>query len=110
LIITPEVYNQVAGTDKENLLNDVFNIIQNAKFSYTRQTEIKGLGHAILTGENLVNGSTAVILADDLCINESGDSVLKQMVDLYEKHQCSIVAVEEIDLKDSNKYGVIDGA
>jgi UTP--glucose-1-phosphate uridylyltransferase len=104
-----EVYNQVVGTNKENLLNDVFNIIQTAKFSYTRQTEIKGLGHAILTGENLVKGSTAVILADDLCINESGDSVLKQMVNLYEKHQCSIVAVEEINIKDSNKYGVIDG-
>jgi UTP--glucose-1-phosphate uridylyltransferase len=54
-----EVYNQVAGTNKEQLLDDIFNIIQTAKFSYTRQTEIKGLGHAILTGENLVKGSTA---------------------------------------------------
>jgi UTP--glucose-1-phosphate uridylyltransferase len=105
-----EVYNQVQGTDKEVLLNDIFHIIQNAQFSYTRQTEIKGLGHAILTGKNLTsNQATAVILADDLCINERGDSVLQQMVELYKKHQCCIVAVEEIDIQHSNKYGIIEG-
>jgi UTP--glucose-1-phosphate uridylyltransferase len=105
-----EVYNQVQGTDKEVLLNDIFHIIQNAQFSYTRQTEIKGLGHAILTGKNLTsNQATAVILADDLCINERGDSVLQQMVELYKKHQCCIVAVEEIDIQHSNKYGIIKG-
>jgi UTP--glucose-1-phosphate uridylyltransferase len=105
-----EVYNQVQGTDKEALLNDIFHIIQNAQFSYTRQTEIKGLGHAILTGKNLTsNQATAVILADDLCINERGDSVLQQMVELYKKHQCCIVAVEEIDIQHSNKYGIIKG-
>lgn len=105
-----EVYNQVRGTNKEQLLDNVFHITQNAKFSYTRQKEIKGLGDAILTGKNLVeNQSTAVILADDLCVNEGGDSVLTQMVELYKKHQCCIVAVEEIDQKDSDKYGVIEG-
>jgi UTP--glucose-1-phosphate uridylyltransferase len=105
-----EVYNQVQGTDKEVLLNDIFHIIQNAQFSYTRQTEIKGLGHAILTGKNLTsNQATAVILADDLCINERGDSVLQQMVELYKKHQCCIVAVEEIDIQHSDKYGIIEG-
>jgi len=71
---------------------------------------MKGLGHAILSGETLIGDEPfAVILADDLCDNEEGDSVLTQMIEVYEKYKCSIVAVEEIPLKDSNKYGVIAG-
>ena len=71
---------------------------------------MKGLGHAILCGETLIgNEPFAVVLADDLCDNEGGDSVLSQMVALYNKYKCSIVAVEEIPAEDSNKYGVIAG-
>ncbi len=70
---------------------------------------MKGLGHEILTGQTLIGDEPfAVILADDLCDND-GDSVLTQMTKLYEKYQCSIVAVEEIAPEDSNKYGVIAG-
>jgi UTP--glucose-1-phosphate uridylyltransferase len=70
---------------------------------------MKGLGHAILTGKPLVgNQPFAVILADDLCVNKN-EGVLSQMVALYEKYQCSIVAIEEIDPKQTDKYGVIAG-
>jgi len=37
------------------------------------------------------------------------DGVLKQMIEIYDKYQCSIVAIEEIPLEESNKYGVISG-
>ena len=70
---------------------------------------MKGLGHAISCGETLIGDEPfAVVLADDLCDNE-GDAVLTQMVKLYEKYKCSIVAVQEIPLKDTSKYGVIAG-
>ena len=105
-----ELEHQIDGTPKENLMGGIRSIIKNCTFSYTRQVEMKGLGHAILTGETLIgNEPFAVILADDLCDNDGGDSVLSQMVKLYNKYQCSIVAVEEIDLKDTNKYGVVAG-
>ena len=71
---------------------------------------MKGLGHAILTGQTLIgNEPFAVILADDLCDND-GESVLSQMTKVYEKYpnHC-IVAVEEIPMSDTNKYGVIAG-
>ena len=104
-----ELENQIDGTSKESLMNEIRTIVNDYTFSYTRQVEMKGLGHAILTGETLIgNESFAVILADDLCDNE-GDSVLAQMTKLYEKYQCSIVAVEEIAPEDSKKYGVIAG-
>jgi len=108
--ISYELEHQIKGTSKEHHLNDIREMIGKCTFSYTRQIEMKGLGHAILCGETLIGDEPfSVILADDLCDNIEGDSILKQMVKLYEKYQCSIVAVEEIPVQDSNKYGVIAG-
>ena len=107
--ISYELEHQIKGTSKENYLTEIRKVITRCTFSYTRQVEMKGLGHAILTGETLIgNESFAVVLADDLCDNES-NGVLSQMVKLYEKYKCCIVAVEEIPPEDSNKYGVIAG-
>lgn len=107
--ISYELEHQIKGTDKEFLLNEVRSLITQCTFSYTRQNEMKGLGHAILTGETLIgNEPFAVILADDLCYNE-GDGVLAQMTKLYAKHKCSIVAIEEVPLSEVDKYGVIAG-
>jgi len=104
-----ELEHQIDGTSKEKLMDEIRGVVQNCTFTYTRQMEMKGLGHAIFTGKALIgNEPFAVILADDLCDND-GDSVLTQMTKLYEKYQCSIVAVEEIAPEDSNKYGVIAG-
>ncbi|MDT8337773.1 MAG: UTP--glucose-1-phosphate uridylyltransferase GalU [Sulfurimonas sp.] len=107
--ISYELEHQIKGTSKEHYLTEIRSVITKCTFSYTRQIEMKGLGHAILCGETLIGDEPfAVVLADDLCDNEA-DSVLTQMVKLYEKYRCSIVAVEEIPLQDSNKYGVIAG-
>jgi len=108
--ISYELEHQIKGTSKEPLLTEIRSLITQCTFSYTRQVEMKGLGHAILTGETLIgNVPFAVILADDLCDNHKNTSVLKQMVSLYEKYQCSIVAIEEVPMRDTNKYGVIAG-
>ena len=108
--ISYELEHQIKGTSKEPLLTEIRSLIAQCTFSYTRQVEMKGLGHAILTGETLIgNEPFAVILADDLCDNNGDDSVLEQMVAVYNKYQCSIVAIEEIPLDQTNKYGVIAG-
>lgn len=107
--ISYELEHQIKGTSKEHYLTEIRDVITQCTFSYTRQIEMKGLGHAILTGETLIgNEPFAVILADDLCDNDK-DGVLSQMVKLYKKYQCSIVAIEEIPLENTNKYGVIAG-
>ncbi|HIP11292.1 MAG TPA: UTP--glucose-1-phosphate uridylyltransferase GalU [Arcobacter sp.] len=105
-----DIQSSINGTSKENLLNPLNNIIENTTFSYTRQLEMKGLGHAILTGQTLIGDeSFAVILADDVCHSQN-DSVLSQMMSIHEKYpQHCIVAIEEIPLKNTNKYGVISG-
>ena len=110
--ISYELEHQIKGTTKEPLLTDIRSLITKCTFSYTRQVEMKGLGHAILTGETLIgNESFAVILADDLCTNDSQtkQSILSQMTEVYEKYQCSVIAIEEIPMEHTNKYGVISG-
>jgi len=107
--ISYELEDQIEGSTKEALLAGIRSIIRRATFSYTRQIEMKGLGHAILTGESLIGAEPfAVILADDLCLN--GDQgVLAQMVELYRQEQCSIVAVEEVPKNETDKYGIVSG-
>lgn len=108
--ISYELEHQIKGTSKEHYLTEIREVINKCTFSYTRQVEMKGLGHAILSGETLIGDEPfAVILADDLCDNEKGDTVLSQMIEVYKKYNCSVVAIEEIPLEDTSKYGVIAG-
>lgn len=107
-----ELEHQISGTSKEEYLIEIRDLIDNVNFSYTRQNQMLGLGHAILTGEPLIGDEAfGVVLADDLCImeEESQDGVLAQMVKLYNQFRCSIVAIEEVPADEVNKYGVIAG-
>ncbi|MES2606082.1 MAG: UTP--glucose-1-phosphate uridylyltransferase GalU [Pseudomonadota bacterium] len=107
--INYELEDQIAGSDKESYLKEIRRIMDQAEFSYTRQIEMKGLGHAILTGETLIGDQPfAVVLADDLCYSKD-QGVLSQMVELYKYYRCSIVAIEEVPRNETNKYGVIAG-
>lgn len=108
--ISYELEQQIKGSDKESRLAEIRSIIQQCTFSYTRQIEMRGLGHAILCGQTLIgNEPFAVILADDLCDNPGGESVLSQMTKVYERYHCSVVAIEEVAMSEVSKYGVISG-
>ncbi|WP_116367542.1 UTP--glucose-1-phosphate uridylyltransferase GalU [Parahaliea mediterranea] len=104
-----ELEHQIAGSGKEVYLESIRNVLDNGIFTMVRQREMKGLGHAILTGQSLVgNDPFGVILSDDLCIND-GPGVLSQMAELYKQFRCSIVAIQEVPKDEVNKYGVIAG-
>ncbi|HET8709898.1 MAG TPA: UTP--glucose-1-phosphate uridylyltransferase GalU [Spongiibacteraceae bacterium] len=108
--ISYELEHQIAGTGKEKYLTGIRGVLEKGTFTMTRQREMKGLGHAILTGEVLIgNEPFGVILSDDLCINEVGDGVMAQMVRLFKQFRCSIVAVQEVPMDQIEKYGVIAG-
>jgi len=108
--ISYELEHQILGSSKEYLLTDIRKLIAKCTFTYTRQIEMKGLGDAIYKGRVLIgNEPFAVLLADDLCTNMHEDGVLSQMVKVYEKYKCSIVAVQEVEMDQVDKYGVIAG-
>jgi len=107
--ISYELEHQIAGTGKEDYLQSIRDVLREGVFTMVRQREMKGLGHAILTGEPLIgNEAFGVVLSDDLCLNE-GPGVLAQMVELYRQFRCSIVAVQEVPMEEAHKYGVIAG-
>lgn len=105
-----ELEHQIQGTNKGSLLKDIRRIMSSATFTFTRQGEMLGLGHAVLVGKELVGEEPfAVVLADDLCINEDGPGVLAQMAKLFNQFRCTIVAVQEVPESETHKYGVIRG-
>lgn len=107
--ISYELEHQISGTGKEVYLKDIRKIIEECTFLYTRQQEMLGLGHAILTSQPIVGDNAfGVILADDLCIHKP-QGVMSQMVDLYNQHKCSIVAIEEVPRDQTKSYGIING-
>ena len=83
----------------------------NCTFTYTRQREMLGLGHAVLTGETMINDQAfGLVLADDLCVQENGGSgVLTQLVELYRQFRCSILAVQEVPDSEVHRYGIVAG-
>ena len=81
-------------------------IFKDVKFHYVNQNEQNGLGHAILQAEKIINGdSFAVLLPDDLFFSEK--SCLSQLLELYNRVDASVIAVNKIDKDNIHKYGVI---
>ena len=104
-----ELESQLSGTSKESYLKDIKEIIKKSTFTYVRQKQMLGLGHAILTGEPLIGDEPfAVVLADDLCDCDE-DGVISQMIEVYNQYPCSVIAIEEVPMNQTHKYGIIAG-
>ncbi|MEH6544420.1 MAG: UTP--glucose-1-phosphate uridylyltransferase GalU [Porticoccaceae bacterium] len=107
--VSYELEHQIAGSSKEAYLTSVRDLIEQGKFASTRQSAMKGLGHAILTGELLVgNQPFGIILADDLCLND-GPGVISQLAEIYRRTGASVIAIQEVGEQDVSKFGVIAG-
>ena len=104
-----ELESQLRSTSKEFYLKEIKEVIKKSTFTYVRQKQMLGLGDAILTGEPLIGDEPfAVVLADDLCdCDENG--VISQMIEIYNQYQFSVVAIQEIPIHQTNKYGIIAG-
>jgi len=110
--VSYELEHQILDTPKEKYLTEIRKVIDNNQFIFMRQREMLGLGHAILTGEPMIGAEPfAVILADDLCSvpDDKSPRALSQLIELYDKYQCCIVAIEEVPAEDTASYGIISG-
>jgi len=105
-----ELETELNADGKNTMLQMVQNILpKHIKCIYIRQSEPLGLGHAVLCAKPVVGDEPfAVILADDL-IDDGGSGCLAQMVDIYEKENCGVVGVQEVEKKEVKSYGVIAG-
>ncbi len=102
-----EVEAELLARGKLELLELVQGIIpKHINCIYIRQPEALGLGHAVLCAEPVVNDEPfAVILADDLIDGEP--PALRQMAQVYGKHECSVLGVEEVPRENTRQYGMV---
>ncbi len=104
-----ELETELERAGKDDMLKIVRDIPSLATIHYIRQHQALGLGHAILRAKTFVgNEPFAVLLGDDIVYSEEKPA-LKQMLEVYEKYECSILGVQTVAHEMVSKYGVIGG-
>jgi len=92
---------------KTDLLEKVKYSTELANIFYVRQKEQKGLGHAIYSAKQFIGDEPfAVLLGDDIV--ESDNPAIKQLIEAYEETEKSVIGVQEVDEKQTHRYGIID--
>lgn len=105
-----ELENELESRGKLDTLDFVHNMLpRNINCIYIRQAEALGLGHAVLCARPVIGDDPfAVVLADDLL--DGSPPVLKQLVDVYDYYQCSVIGVQDVPLAEVGSYGIVQTA
>jgi len=104
--VSYELEKMLEERGKTELLKIVRGISDMIHVSYVRQKEALGLGHAVLMARELIGDEPfAVLLADDVIDAEV--PCLKQLIDVFEKTHCSVLATQVIDGPAISAYGVL---
>jgi len=105
--VSYELEKMLEERGKTDLLAVVRHISDMIHVAYVRQKEAMGLGHAVLMARELVgNEPFAVLLADDVI--DADVPCLKQMVEVFEETQSSVIATQTVEGRGISAYGVID--
>ncbi|MFC7321852.1 UTP--glucose-1-phosphate uridylyltransferase GalU [Halobacillus campisalis] len=101
-----ELEEKLIEKEKYDVLEEVQNISNLANIHYIRQKEQKGLGHAISCASRFIgNEPFAILLGDDIV--QSDEPCLKQLMNVYEEQECSVVGVQEVPEELVSSYGVV---
>ncbi|MCU0803648.1 MAG: UTP--glucose-1-phosphate uridylyltransferase GalU [Burkholderiales bacterium] len=102
-----ELEVELEARGKQDLLAAVREVTpKSVNCIYIRQAEALGLGHAVLCARPVVGEEPfAVILADDLIDGEP--PVMRQMTELFEAQQCSVLGVQEVPREQTRSYGIV---
>lgn len=104
----PELEMHLARNHRQDLLKTVQEISSLVDIHYIRQKEPRGLGDAVLRAEKHIGDEPfAVLLGDDIIRNAK--PCTKQLIDVYSRYRCSVIAVEEVPHDKVSSYGIIDG-
>ena len=91
----------------EQLLSEIRGISELVNICYIRQKEQLGLGHAVLITEELIGDEPfAVLLPDN--VFEAQVPVISQMMQVYDRYQCSVIAVQRVAREEMKKHGIIE--
>ena len=105
--VSVELETFLEARGKKELLAEIRKISNLINFSYVRQGEPLGLGHAVLVTQPLVGDEPfAVILGDDVI--DAKPPALRQMIDVFEDVQGPVLAIEQVPRDEVSAYGIID--
>jgi len=105
--ISFELEEALKQKGKEDLWQDLRKISDMADFCYIRQSQARGLGHAILCARNLIGDEPfAVLLGDDII--DHSPSALQQMTSIYERNQAPLIGVQRVPKTEVHQYGILD--
>lgn len=104
-----ELEKTLVEKNKLDLVKKVQEIESLAKFSYVRQPIPLGDGHAIKCAAHLVNDDEPVLIMFGDTLYDAPISPVKQLIEVYEQYGQAVVGLSEVDPKEVNKFGVIDG-
>ena len=105
-----ELENQLREKNKPEELDTLREIAEMGNIHFIWQKELNGLGDAIKYARYHVNGEAfAVLLGDTLLESNNPVPVTKQLVDVYNHYQASVVALEEVNPDLVSRYGIIGG-
>ena len=105
--VSVELETFLEARGKKDLVAEIRTISNSVNFSYVRQGEPLGLGHAVLVTKNLVGDEPfAVILADDVI--DANPPALRQMIDVFEELNGPVLAIERVPKENVSSYGIID--
>jgi len=103
-----ELERKLEQDGKHELAQQLHEIGQMVEIVAVRQAEPKGLGHAVLCAKDVIgNEPFIVMLPDDFIISEV--SCTRQMINVYEKYQKSVLAIMEVPEQDVTRYGIVGG-
>lgn len=104
-----ELETELEARGKTELLDIVKKTVpKGVNCIYIRQPEALGLGHAVLCASHVVSDEAfAVILADDLLDNHGANSVMQQMVGVYNYHRCSVLGTMNVPREETRQYGIV---
>ena len=103
----PELQMLLQEKNKQDLLSSLEKIIRTAKFTYIRQPEPLGLGHAVLMAGSIVDPKeyVGVMLPDDIIVSQT--PALSQLITIAQQEKASVIAVQEVPAECLSSYGVI---
>jgi UTP--glucose-1-phosphate uridylyltransferase len=106
----PELLHVLEGKRNERMIERLRRAETMARFSFVRQPQPRGLGHAVLMAREIIgNEPFAVLLGDDVVVNDHGPTCLSQLIAVFERMGGSVIGAMRVPDEQVSRYGIIAG-
>ena len=104
-----ELESELAAKNKKEELHEMQRIANLANIYFVRQKELNGLGDAILYAERHVGNEPFAVLLGDTIIDTPGKPITRQLMDIYQRYEKTVIGLEEVPKDKVSRYGIVGG-